>query len=89
MIDEDILEQADEIMRIFQAEVYALCERNISPTEVTTSYMVAGILMKSAIEIYASTMDEQAVLGVLDAVRESIPSISEQLKKSISEVTYH
>ncbi len=89
MIDEDVIEQAEEIMRLFQAEVYALCEKNISPTEVTTTYMVAGILMKTAIELYSSTLDEDAVLSVLDAVKETVPTISESLKKEISEVTYH
>ena len=89
MIDEDILEQADEMIRLFQAELYKLCEKNISPTEVTTTYMVAGILMKTAIELYASTLDEDAVLSVLDAVKETVPSISESLKKEIAGVTYH
>ena len=37
MIDMDMIERADEIMRTFQKEVYNLCEKNISPTEVTTS----------------------------------------------------
>lgn len=89
MIDEDVIEQAEEIMRLFQAEVYALCEKNISPTEVTTTYMVAGILMKTAIELYSSTMDEDDVLKMLDTVKETVPTISESLKKEISGVTYH
>ena len=73
MIDMDMIEKADEIMRAFQKEVYELCEKNISPTEVTTSYMVAGILMKTAIEIYVSTLEEESVMKVLDAVRDTVP----------------
>ena len=45
--------------------------------------------MKTAIELYASTLDEDAVLSVLDAVKETVPSISESLKKEIAGVTYH
>ena len=28
MIDEDILEKADEMIRLFQAELYKLCEKS-------------------------------------------------------------
>ena len=45
--------------------------------------------MKTAIELYASTLDEDAVLSVLDAVKETVQSISESLKKEIEGVTYH
>ena len=89
MIDMDMIERADEIMRTFQKEVYNLCEKNISPTEVTTSYMGAGILMKTAIEIYVSTMDENAVMKVLDAVRDTVPLVAEKMQREIDGVTYH
>ena len=89
MIDMDLIERADEIMRTFQKEVYNLCEKNISPTEVTTSYMVAGILMKTAIEIYVSTLEEESVMKVLDAVRDTVPLVAEKLQREFSEVTYH
>ena len=89
MIDEDILEKADEMIRLFQAELYKLCEKNISPTEVTTTYMVAGVMMKTAIELYSSTMDDDSILGVLDAIKDTVPTISESVKKEISGVTYH
>tara|TARA_A100000164_G_scaffold302501_1_gene277936 strand:+ start:198 stop:467 length:270 start_codon:yes stop_codon:yes gene_type:complete len=89
MIDMDMIERADEIMRAFQKEVYNLCEKNISPTEITTSYMVAGILMKTAIEIYVSTMDEEAVMKVLDAVRDTVPLVAEKMQRELDGVTYH
>ena len=89
MIDMDMIERADEIMRTFQKEVYNLCEKNISPTEVTTSYMVAGILMKTAIEIYVSTMDENAVMKVVDARKETGALVAEKMQREIDGVTYH
>ena len=89
MIDMDMIERADEIMRTFQKEVYNLCEKNISPTEVTTSYMVAGILMKTAIEIYVSTLEEESVMKVLDAVRDTVPLVAEKMQRELGEVTYH
>ena len=89
MIDMDMIERADEIMRTFQKEVYNLCEKNISPTEVTTSYMVAGILMKTAIEIYVSTMDENAVMKVVDAIKDTVPLVAEKMQLELGEVTYH
>tara|TARA_Y100000817_G_scaffold309019_1_gene297550 strand:- start:1679 stop:1948 length:270 start_codon:yes stop_codon:yes gene_type:complete len=89
MIDMDMIERADEIMRTFQKEVYNLCEKNISPTEVTTSYMVAGILMKTAIEIYVSTMDENAVMKVVDAIKDTVPLVAEKMQRELGEVTYH
>ena len=89
MIDMDMIERADEIMRAFQKEVYNLCEKNISPTEITTSYMVAGILMKTAIEIYVSTMDEEAVMKGLAAVRDTVPLVAEKMQREIDGVTYH
>ena len=89
MIDMDMIERADEIMRAFQKEVYNLCEKNISPTEVTTSYMVAGILMKTAIEIYVSTMDENAVMKVVDAIKDTVPLVAEKMQRELGEVTYH
>jgi len=89
MIDEDVLEKADEMIRLFQAELYKLCEKNISPTEVATTYMVAGVLMKTAIELYSPTMDEASILGVLDAVKDTVPAITESVQKEISSVTYH
>ena len=89
MIDMDMIERADEIRRAFQKEVYDLCEKNISPTEVTTSYMVAGILMKSDIEIYVSTLDEEAVMKVLEAVRDTVHLVAERMQREFSEVTYH
>ena len=89
MIDMDMIEMADEIMRTFQKEVNNLCEKNISPTEVTTSYMVAGILMKTAIEIYVSTMDENAVMKVVDAIKDTVPLVAEKMQRELGEVTYH
>ena len=89
MIDMDMIERADEIMRAFQKEVYNLCEKNISPTEITTSYMVAGILMKTAIEIYVSTMDENAVMKVVDAIKDTVPLVAEKMQRELGEVTYH
>ena len=89
MIDMDMIERADEIMRAFQKEVYDLCEKNISPTEVTTSYMVAGILMKTAIELYVSTLEEESVMKVLDAVRDTVPLVAEKMQREFDEVTYH
>tara|TARA_R100000234_G_scaffold102777_1_gene72100 strand:+ start:1582 stop:1851 length:270 start_codon:yes stop_codon:yes gene_type:complete len=89
MIDMDMIERADEIMRTFQKEVYNLCEKNISPTEVTTSYMVAGILMKTAIEIYVSTLDEEAVMKVVDAIKDTVPLVAEKMQRELGEVTYH
>ena len=89
MIDMDMIERADEIMRTFQKEVYNLCEKNISPTEVTTSYMVAGILMKTAIEIYVSTLDEEAVMKVVDAIKYTVPLVAEKMQRELGEVTYH
>jgi ribosomal protein S7 len=76
-------------MRTFQKEVYNLCEKNISPTEVTTSYMVAGILMKTAIEIYVSTLDEEAVMKVVDAIKDTVPLVAEKMQRELGEVTYH
>ena len=89
MIDMDMIERADEIMRTFQKEVYNLCEKNISPTEVTTSYMVAGILMKTAIEIYVSTLDENAVMKGVDAIKDTVPLVAEKMQRELGEVTYH
>ena len=89
MIDMDMIKKADEIMRAFQKEVYELCEKNISPTEVTTSYMVAGILMKTAIEIYVSTLDEEAGMKVVDAIKDTVPLVAEKMQRELGEVTYH
>ena len=89
MIDMDMIERADEIMRTFQKEVYNLCEKNISPTEVTTSYMVAGILMKTAIEIYVSTLEVESVMKVVDAIKDTVPLVAEKMQRELGEVTYH
>ena len=51
--------------------------------------MVAGILMKTAIEIYVSTMDEEAVMKVLDAVRDTVPLVAEKMQRELDGVTYH
>ena len=89
MVDMDMIEKADEIMRAFQKEVYTICEKNISPTEVTTSYMVAGILMKTAVEIYVSTLDENAVMKVVDAIKDTVPLVAEKMQRELGKVTYH
>ena len=89
MIDMDTIEEAEEIIREFQRQLYNLCEENISPTEVTTSYMVAGVLMKTAIEIYSSTLDEDAVMKVVDAVKDTVPLVVEKMKNELDGVTYH
>jgi len=34
-------------------------------------------------------MDDDSILGVLDAVKDTVPTISESVKKEISGVTYH
>lgn len=89
MIDMDTIEEAEEIIREFQRQLYNLCEENISPTEVTTSYMVAGVMMKTAIEIYISTLNEEDVVKVVDAIKDTIPLVAEKMKNELSEVTYH
>ena len=89
MIDMDTIEEAEEIIREFQRQLYNLCEENISPTEVQTSFMVAGVMMKTAIEIYTSTLDEEDVVKVVDAIKDTIPLVAEKMKNELSEVTYH
>ena len=51
--------------------------------------MVAGVMMKTAIELYSSTMDNDSILGVLDAIKDTVPTISESVQKELSSVTYH
>ena len=83
------IEKADKIMKEFQTKLYKFCEEHISPTEVNTSYMVAGIMMKTAIEIYAASMSEETILTVLDEVKTTAPSIIGRLHREIDDVTVH
>ncbi len=83
------IEKADQIMKAFQSKLYKFCEQHISPTEVNTSYMVAGVMMKTAIEIYAASMDQESILTVLDEVKGTAPSIIDRLHREIDDVTVH
>ena len=45
--------------------------------------------MKTAIEIYTSTLDEEDVVKVVEAIKDTIPLVAEKMKNELSEVTYH
>ena len=83
------IERADEIMKKFQTDLYNVCQAHISPTEVTTSYMVAGIMMKTAIQIYASTMDEKSIIGLMEEIKNTVPSLVDDIHREFSDVTVH
>lgn len=82
-------EKTDEIMRDFQQEIYKACEKRVSPTEINTTYMCAGILMKIAIEMYTIGMKDDAIVSLLEVVGESVPDIRKKIEGQLSEVTLH
>ena len=77
------------IMHEFAQEIYSACEKRVSPTEINTTYMCAGILMKIAIEMYTIGMKDDAIVSLLEVVGESVPDIRKKVEGELSEVTLH
>ena len=83
------IEQTEEMMREFAQEIYKACEKRVSPTEINTTYMCAGILMKIAIEMYTVGMKDEAIISLLGVIGESIPDIRQRIEGAMKEVTVH
>ena len=83
------IERTKEMMQEFAQEIYTACEKRISPTEINTTYMCAGMLMKIAIEMYTVGMKDDAIVSLLEVIGESIPDIRKRVEGAISEVTVH
>lgn len=76
-------------MREFAQEIYKACEKRVSPTEINTAYMCAGVLMKIAIEMYTVGMKNEDIVSLLEVVGESVPDIRKRMEGEISGVTLH
>jgi hypothetical protein len=68
-----------ESMQSLQREVYELVQKQVKSDDITTAYMCAGILMKTAIELYTIGMDDENIENLFDTVKESIPDIRSKL----------
>ena len=83
------MERTAEMKQGFAQEIYKACEKRISPTEINTTYMCAGMLMKIAIEMYTVGMKDEAIVSLLEVIGESVPNIRKRVEGAMSEITFH
>ena len=83
-------DEETDIMREFQQEVYTVCEKRIKHIEyvdneseakeaLNSSYMCAGVLLKTAIELYTIGLPDAKIASMLDLAKQSIPQLRDGL----------
>jgi transketolase len=76
-------------MNKFQNEIYALAEKHVKGDEPETLFIASGIMMKTALEMYVSVLEEDEVLRVLQLAAQSVSPLKKRMHDFFSQITLH